>query len=98
MGGRRLPGDREVGGNGRPSGAVACGDETGAAAAPDGCRRQQRARVQSRNPQPEQPTAPRCVSSQKSAQVWASSITRGTDMGALDSSPRSNVANGRRPK
>ena len=29
-----LPGDREVGGHGRPSGAVACGDETGAAAAP----------------------------------------------------------------
>ena len=27
-------GDREVGGHGRPSGAVACGDETGAAAAP----------------------------------------------------------------
>ena len=34
VGGRGLPGDREVGGHGRPSGAVACGDETGAAAAP----------------------------------------------------------------
>ena len=32
VGGRGLPGDREVGGHGRPSGAVACGDETGAAA------------------------------------------------------------------
>ena len=29
-----LPGDREAGGHGRPSGAVACGDETGAAEAP----------------------------------------------------------------